>query len=132
MQIFGINYRGVNSFLNPWGLTMAGLGHFCPFIICMQKSVEMSCFTIQIIICTHNTSFKNMKIDEYLPRFNLIKISFPVHFLACTTHYPMVPLKFVNFNSTETSLNILTQICVPKLAQMKVLIFFLKCLISKI
>ena len=28
---------------------MAGFGHFCPFIICMQKPVEMSCFTIQII-----------------------------------------------------------------------------------
>jgi hypothetical protein len=37
---------------------MAGFGHFCPFIICMQKPVEMSYFTIQIIISIHDTSFK--------------------------------------------------------------------------
>jgi len=37
---------------------MAGFGHFCPFIIGMQKPVEMSCFIIQINISTHDTSFK--------------------------------------------------------------------------
>ena len=37
---------------------MAGFEHFCPFILCIQKAVEMSCFTIQIIISNHGKSFK--------------------------------------------------------------------------
>ena len=44
--------------------TMAGFVHFCPFIICMQKPVEISCFTIQIIISAHDTSFKKF-IQKY-------------------------------------------------------------------
>ena len=39
-----------------------------------------------------------MKIDEYLPKFYLIKISFSIHFLAYTTYpYLTVPLKLIDY-----------------------------------
>ena len=50
--------KGDPEFVIPLS-TMAGFGCFCTFIICMQKTVEISCFTIHIIISTNNdTSFK--------------------------------------------------------------------------
>ena len=93
-------------------ITKARFGHFCPFITVLlyylyaKTTVEMSCFNFLIQV---SKSFARiMKIDEYLPRFYLIKISFHVHFLACTIYpYPTVPLRFIIIcNSTETSLTI--------------------------
>ena len=99
---FRIIYFFSAILMRKWQYTMAGFGPVCPFIICMQKPIEMSCFTIQIIISTHDTIFK-MFCQKYqnLWIFTLIwlnKNQFSCIFLGLYYPYPTVPLKFINLH----------------------------------